>query len=160
MKKLFILSLLLAGIAQLPAQQVLTFEQLAPRLSTQSDTVYVVNFWATWCGPCVAELPHFEKLQEQHKGQKFKLLLVSLDNKNVVETKVASFIQKKNLTAEVVVLAEKDPNKWVDKVDESWTGSIPATLIFNKSQKAFYEKQFETLEELMEVFTPMTKISK
>ena len=160
MKKLFIPAVFVLGINLLPAQEILTFEQLAPRLSTQSDTVFVVNFWATWCGPCVAELPHFEKLQEQNKGQKFKLLLVSLDNKNVVETKVIPFIQKKNLTAEVVVLAEKDPNKWVDKVDESWTGSIPATLIFNRSQKAFYEKQFESFEELKEVFTPLTTTSK
>lgn len=160
MKKLFIFTVLLFGIKLLPAQQILTFGQLAPRLSTQSDTVYVVNFWATWCGPCVAELPYFEKLQEQNKDQKFKLLLVSLDNKNTVESKVVPFIQKKNLTAEVVVLAEKDPNKWVDKVDESWTGSIPATLIFSKSQKAFYEKQFESFEELKEAFIPLTTHTK
>lgn len=160
MKKLFIPAVFVLGINLLPAQEILTFEQLAPRLSTQSDTVFVVNFWATWCGPCVAELPHFEKLQEQNKDQKFKLLLVSLDNKNVVATKVTPFIQKKNLTAEVVVLAEKDPNKWVDKVDESWTGSIPATLIFNNSQKAFYEKQFESFEELKAAFTPLTTPSK
>ena len=136
----------------LAAQQLLTFEQLAPRLTTQSDTVFVVNFWATWCAPCVAELPYFEQLGLQNKDKKIKILLVSLDNKAYVESKVIPFIKKKKILSEVVVLSEKDPNKWVDKVDSTWTGSIPATLIFDKSKRLFYEQQFASFKELESAF--------
>ncbi len=130
------------------AQKTVTFDQLAPRLTTQNDTVYVVNFWATWCAPCVAELPFFERLSQTWGDQKVKVLLVSLDYKTQVESKVIPFLEKKNITVETLVLTEKDPNKWVGKVDENWTGSIPATLVFSKTKRAFFEQEFETYEDI------------
>jgi thiol-disulfide isomerase/thioredoxin len=139
---------LLAVTSALSAQQLLTFGQLAPRLTTQSDTIFVVNFWATWCAPCVAELPCLEQLSQQYKDKKVKVLLVSLDHKTQVATKVIPCIQKKNLSLEVVVLSEKDPNKWVYKVDSTWSGSIPATLVFDKNKRQFYEQQFDHFEDL------------
>ena len=141
----------------LAAQQMLTYEQLAPKLATQSDTVFVVNFWATWCGPCVAELPHFEHLNQQYKDKKVKILLVSLDFKSQINTKLIPFLQEKKLSPEVVVLNEKDPNKWVAKVDTTWTGSIPATLIFDKNKRQFYERQFAGYEDLEAALAPFFK---
>lgn len=78
---------------------------------------------------------------------------MSLDNKAHVESKVIPFIKKKKILSEVVVLSEKDPNKWVDKVDSTWTGSIPATLIFDKNKRQFYEQQFANYKELEAVFS-------
>jgi thiol-disulfide isomerase/thioredoxin len=148
MKSTIIVFCLLAVTSALSAQQLLTFGQLAPRLTTPSDTIFVVNFWATWCAPCVAELPFLEQLSQQYKDKKVKVLLVSLDHKTQVATKVIPFIQKKNLSLEVVVLSEKDPNKWVYKVDSTWSGSIPATLVFDKSKRQFYERSFDHFEDL------------
>ena len=64
---------------------LLTFEQLKPYLTTQSDSVFIINFWATWCAPCVAELPYFEKLTADLKGKKAKVILVSLDFKSQIK---------------------------------------------------------------------------
>jgi len=55
------------------------FEDMEPLLRLQNDTTYVVNFWATWCKPCIKEIPYFKELDSTYKDQKFKLLLVSLD---------------------------------------------------------------------------------
>ena len=57
----------------------LNFEALEPFLKKENDTLYVVNFWATWCKPCIKELPAFEKINSEYKSQKVKVLMVSLD---------------------------------------------------------------------------------
>lgn len=121
------------------------FEHL---LNNKNDTTYVINFWATWCKPCVAELPYFEALHEAHKDDKIKVVLVSLDFPKQLETKLVPFIEKRNLQPEVVVLLDGKYNDWIDKVSPKWSGSIPATLVYNKSKRVFYEQEFHDLAEL------------
>ncbi|HEV7230574.1 MAG TPA: TlpA disulfide reductase family protein [Bacteroidia bacterium] len=94
----------------------------------QSDTLYVVNFWATWCGPCVAELPEFNRLDSAWHGKPVKIVLVSLDFPEAWPVKLAEFIQKKKISPEVLWLDEKDANYFIPLISEKWNGSIPATL--------------------------------
>ncbi len=138
---------------------LLTFKQLEPYLTTNSDSVFIINFWATWCGPCVAELPYFEKLTADLKGQKAKVVLVSLDFKSHIQTKLLPFLKKRRLQSEVVVLVEKNPNDWIPKVHEEWSGSIPATLIFDKNKRQFYEQSFEKYKDLKEIVSPFIPIN-
>ncbi len=130
--------------AQPPA---VSFDQLKPRLSTSSDTVYIVNFWATWCVPCVKELPEFEKLNEVYRDRKVKVLLVSLDNPRHMNSRVIPFIEQHNLKSEIVLLDDPRSNRWIPEVDESWSGAIPATVFFTKDKRSFYERAF-TYDEL------------
>lgn len=114
----------------------------------QNDTTYVVNFWATWCKPCVEELPAFEKLQATYGMSKpLKVVLVSLDFPNKVQTQVIPFIKKNTIQSQVLLLDDADANRWIPLVDESWSGAIPATLIFKNKQQQFYERSF-TYQEL------------
>ncbi len=133
-----------ASYSQVPE---LSFEQLEPRLSTTSDSLYVVNFWATWCVPCVKELPEFEKLREVYSDKNVKVLLVSLDNPRHMQTRVLPFIQEHNLKSEIVLLDDPRSNQWIPLVDESWSGAIPATIFFTKNSRSFYEQAF-TYKEL------------
>lgn len=151
MQKLFF-TILLSVIFSSSYSQVKTvnFNQLEPRLSTGSDSLYIVNFWATWCVPCVKELPEFEKINEQFSGRKVKVLLVSLDNSDHIDSRVLPFIDKHNLKSEIILLDDPQSNKWIPEVDESWSGSIPATIIFSSNSRAFYEKMF-TYDELEEI---------
>lgn len=127
--------------------------QLEQWLNADTDTVYVLNFWATWCGPCVAELPDFEKLNEKYASKKVKIVLISTDFKRNVESKVKPFIKRKNLQSEVVFMDESNPNVWVNLVSPEWSGSIPATLIVSKTKgkRLFFEKQmnFKELDEIL-----------
>lgn len=122
------------------------FDRLEPYLNQKNDTVYVVNFWATWCVPCVEELPHFEKLNQKYKEDKFKMLLVSLDFPKMAESRVIPFIKENNLRAEVVLLNDPDANRWIEKVNKEWSGAIPATLIYKNSVREFFEKSFSESE--------------
>ena len=120
---------------------------MQPLLNKNNDTTYVVNFWATWCKPCVKELPAFEKLNKKYESKKLKVLLVSLDFPKQLESKVIPFVEDRNIKSEVILLKDPDANKWIPKVDSSWTGAIPATLIYKADNRKFYERSF-TYEEL------------
>jgi thiol-disulfide isomerase/thioredoxin len=124
---------------------IIALDQLESRLQNGADTTFVVNFWATWCGPCVKELPFFETLGANNAGKKFKVLLVTLDFAENLESKVIPFLEKKAIKSEVVLLDESNPNKWIPRVSEEWSGAIPAT-IFSSAQKKtrhFYEGSFK-----------------
>jgi thiol-disulfide isomerase/thioredoxin len=116
-------------------------------LTQKNDTTYVVNFWATWCVPCVEELPNFEKINSNYRKNKVKVVLVSLDMAKMIETKLLPFIKQQQLKSEVVVLRDPDADSWIPKVDSTWSGAIPATVIYNSETRKFYERSF-TYDEL------------
>lgn len=133
------------------AQKVAVFDNypaLEKEVLSDENAIYVVNFWATWCAPCVKELPHFEKLNSENKN--VKVVLVSLDFKNQFETKLLPFLKNKKINSEVVFLTDKDYNTWLPIVSKDWSGSIPATLIIKNGKKTFVEKIFSSYEELNE----------
>ena len=115
-----------------------------------ADSTYVINFWATWCVPCVKELPYFEELNAKYKDKAFKQILVSLDAPKKLERKVIPFIDKNKIESEVVLLADGKYNDWIDLVDPRWSGAIPITLILRGDQKLFYEREFHSMEEIEE----------
>lgn len=123
------------------------FQSLEPLLKMQNDTTYVINFWATWCKPCVEELPNFEKLNATYQHQKVKVVLVSLDLPKQVESGLIPYILRKELQSKVVHLKDPDANAWINKVDPQWSGAIPATIIYKANKRKFYERSF-TYEQL------------
>jgi thiol-disulfide isomerase/thioredoxin len=120
--------------------EVVKFDRLEKTLNTKTAGIQVINFWATWCAPCVKELPFFQTLNDRHDPS-LKITLVSLDFADKIST-VNSFIKKKKLTPEVILLDEPDYNSWIDRVDNHWSGAIPATLIINTAtgERKFLEK--------------------
>lgn len=133
---------------------VMDFDELYPLLNQQNDTTYVVNFWATWCAPCVREIPAFEKLYEMYKGQKVQVILVSLDFPNHLQSRVVPFVERNNVRSRVILLDDPDANRWIPMVSENWTGAIPATLIFNRESRKFFQREFY-FEELEQIILPM-----
>ncbi len=126
----------------------LNFEELQQKyFQNKNDTIYVINFWATWCKPCVEELPAFEKIASNYSDKKVKVLLVSLDFSDKIDSQVIPFLEKNNIKSEVVLLDDADANGWISKVSEAWSGAIPATVIYSKDKRKFYEQSF-TFEEL------------
>ena len=123
--------------------------------TNNSDTVYLVNYWATWCKPCVEELPDFIKLNKELKNTKFKMILVTLDFPQHIEPRVIPFIKKNNIKAQVVLL-DDDANIWINKVDKNWDGSIPVTQIIQNNVKEFHDGSLN-YNELVEIVKPKLK---
>lgn len=130
-------------------------DDLTKRISS-ADTTYVVNFWATWCKPCVAELPEFEKLNFDSAKTKVKVLLVSMDFKEDLNKRLLPFLAKNKMKSEVVLLDETDATTFIPKLDERWSGAIPATLVIKGNKKVFAEKKL-TLEQLREMISEARK---
>ncbi len=127
--------------------RVVDFAGLEPYLKKNNDTIYVVNFWATWCAPCIKEIPYFEQLGAAYRMEKVKVLMVSLDMANQLQSRLIPFMEKEMMRNEVILLDDPRSNRWIPLVDEHWSGVIPATLIYGKGFRKFYQKEF-TFEEL------------
>ena len=90
------------------------------KYTSSPDTVYIINFWATWCAPCVQELGEFNDLDRRFAGKPVKILMVSLDFKDAYPYKLQGFLKRKKLTPEVAWLSETDPNIFIPKIEEAW----------------------------------------
>jgi thiol-disulfide isomerase/thioredoxin len=126
-------------------QAVYKINDLMKRISN-SDTTYILNFWATWCKPCVEELPNFDSLSHFCKNKKSKVILVCLDFKEELNKKVNPFLKAKKIVSQCVLLDEVNGNDFVNKIDKNWSGAIPATLFLNSKKYLFIEKKLSWLE--------------
>ncbi len=133
----------------LPYPIVADFADLAPIFSRTDDKIYVINFWATWCGPCVEELPYFERLAKETNAEEVEIVMVSLDFRRDVRTKLLKFIKERPLDLPVIALTDTKTNLWIDKVDPEWGGAIPITIVYNQDKRLFFADQFANYEELL-----------
>ncbi|WP_421939547.1 TlpA disulfide reductase family protein [Pedobacter sp.] len=147
MRLFFIICLSLITYSVFGQVKLLSLDELEKRVANGKDTTYVVNFWATWCSPCVAELPHFEKLQLANLKKPVKVLLVSLDFKSKLQKAVIPFVKEKKLQSEVFLLNEPDQQAYIERIDRKWSGAIPATLFIKRDKRQFFEREF-TSDEL------------
>ncbi|MDO3693302.1 redoxin domain-containing protein [Wenyingzhuangia sp. chi5] len=134
--------------------EVYDFNGFEKFLNKKDGKIYVINFWATWCAPCVKELPYFEKLKELYKDKGVEILLVSLDFPNQYDSKLKPFIIDKKITSKVIALDDVDMNTWIPKVNENWSGALPATIIYKNDESKFFEQSFtyEILENEVKQF--------
>ncbi len=148
--------LLATTIFEVNAQKVqqIRLIQLEQIIYAQKAPVVVVNFWATWCQPCVEELPHFEKISKENPA--VKVLLINLDPLTNTTAKVRPFLKSRRITAQVYILDEDKPDQWIGRVHIDWSGAIPATLFIANQQKQLVEQQLtkEQLENKIQSLLP------
>lgn len=134
-----------------------SFSEFKHELEKTNDKVHVVNFWATWCKPCVKELPYFEQLHHNYKDKNVEVNLVSLDMEHQIESHLKPFIKKHNLQSNLLLLLDGKRNEWMPQVDKVWSGGIPVTLIYNKENSLFLDFAFSNYEELELYLNQFTK---
>tara|TARA_B100001741_G_C16362727_1_gene509437 strand:+ start:141 stop:632 length:492 start_codon:yes stop_codon:yes gene_type:complete len=131
--------------------EVVDFDGLYSKIDLSINKTYVINFWATWCAPCVKELPYFERVNKDFNDKNIEVILVSLDFPSQIESKLKPYLKRNKIKSKVILLDDSKMNTWVPKVHEQWDGGIPATLIVNNSNYKFYPKPFEKEELFAEI---------
>lgn len=109
------------------------------------DKIKVINFWATWCAPCVEELPYFESISSSYLRE-VDMIFISLDNKNTIQSVVNPFLKKNEIKSTVLLLDDPYAAEWIPIVDQHWDGAIPVTLIISKNKKQFYNKALSKVD--------------
>ncbi len=135
------------------AVKIIKLPELQKILSYEGDKILVLNFWATWCAPCVKELPYLEQIYQNYKDKNVEVVLVSLDFAADVE-KAKKLLAKKNIQIPATfLLDETDYDAWIDRIEASWQGAIPATLVLNnaKKERVFInqETNYQQLESII-----------
>jgi len=131
---------MLVSTSKLAGQNIeyIKVPELTKILNNPDNKLFVINFWATWCQPCIIELPHFEKVAKDYESTKVKFILVSLDFPSQIKSRLIPFLKKNKVTLDVAVMTDVDYNSWIDLVDPLWQGNIPATLFLNNATKKRY----------------------
>lgn len=132
--------------------QVVDLEDLQRMIAETGKGTKVINFWATWCAPCIKELPLFEKLSEGREDVSVTLVSLDLDLDPDPE-KVRRFVKQRNIHSPVLILDAGNPNEWIGKIDGGWSGALPATLVINGAtgKRLLVERELHEgdLEELI-----------
>jgi thiol-disulfide isomerase/thioredoxin len=112
---------------------------VAKLVHNATKKLLVVNVWATWCGPCVAELPEFVTINRMYRGRPFRLVTISMDDpaKKAAALKV---LREKHVACTNCLATFKDRDRFADRLDKKWEGPLPHTLVIAPGGKVLYRK--------------------
>ena len=130
------------------------FADVSGLFNQQSDTTYVVNFWATWCRPCREEIPLLQQLARDRSDANLQVVLVSLDTEPSAIERIPAFLKKEAPDLPAIVLTDEDP-AWGKTIDRVWSGSLPTTIIYRKDLRYVYRREFRTYIDLQGAVTPL-----
>lgn len=125
-----------------------SFSEIQKWLDKNNDKIKVLNFWATSCPPCLKEMPHFMELVHKYDDTALDVLLVSLDRAKDLNKRVIPFVKKHKITQEVVLLADDNYSSWTAKIDKSWYGALPATIIMKGNKRHFKFGAYTSFDSL------------
>lgn len=149
---LILLILAPGSICMGQSAELVKLDKLQKIIQNEQEQIQVINFWATWCAPCLKELPLFEKIHTNTKDVLVRLVSMDMDLDPDPE-KVRKFVIRKKIQSQVLILNEQNPNLWIDQLDKAWSGALPATLVINNKtgKRKFVEKELHEgdLEKLI-----------
>ena len=132
--------------------EILSFEAFEKHIQSRKDNkLYIYNFWATWCKPCVEEIPYFEQLATTYPNN-VEVILVSLDDPATAQKNLPAFIEQMRINSKVIVV-KNFGDKAISTINSDWDGAIPASLFINPVKEVHEFKAqsftFSALEKLL-----------
>jgi thiol-disulfide isomerase/thioredoxin len=149
MRRIFFIGLIIFLSADMTGQEIKSVKITdLEKIIAESKTSLVISFWATWCKPCVEEIPYFQEEVKKHSGDSLQLLLVSLDYKEEFPAGIKAVAKKRKLVVPIMWLDETNADYFCPRIDTSWSGAIPASLFINNKTgyRKFYEQQLSREE--------------
>lgn len=140
------------AISSLCAQEVKTvkYEQMVEVIEQKGERLTIVNFWATWCGPCIEEIPHFVDVFNRYKeSANLDIVFVSLDRATGID-EVEAFVKSHNMPGELLLLDDvRRFNEWIPKVHPDWEGGLPATGFYRDGELLEFQPNMLSEEALV-----------
>ena len=112
---------------------------MARLAKNNTDKLVVVNLWATWCGPCVAELPELVTMNRMYRVRKFQLVTISLDDLSKRDDAL-KVLKDNHVSATNLILSSDDRDKFAEALDQQWPGPVPYTFLIAPGGKIVYRK--------------------
>ena len=112
---------------------------VARLVKNDTNSLLMVNLWATWCGPCVAELPEFVEMNRMYRNRRFKLVTISMDEPSKQDDAL-KVLKDNHVAAKNYLLKTDDRDKFAEALDKDWPGPVPYTLIVAPGGKVLYRK--------------------
>lgn len=154
MKRIALIACFLFFLLEINAQSIPNWKITElEEFINKSETPVIINFWATYCAPCLKELPYFQELVKNYEKKGVKLILVSLDFKEAYPDKIKKISGKLKFTAPIVWLDETNADYFCPKVDNKWSGVMPATLFINNKTgfRSFFEESIPKIKLEQEI---------
>ncbi len=112
---------------------------VAKLAKNEGDKLLLINVWASWCGPCVEELPEFVTMNRMYRRRPFRLVTLSMDEPEKKDAAL-KVLREKHVAADNYILTIKDRDKFADLLDKDWPGPLPHTLLIAPGGKVLYRK--------------------
>jgi thiol-disulfide isomerase/thioredoxin len=122
-----------------PAPRAINGEEMQSLLKRDGNRPLLVNFWATWCGPCREEFPDLVKIDARYRPKGLDFIAISLDDLADLNTEVPKFLKTMKARMPVYLLNMPDPEPAINSVDRAWSGALPATFLYNKNGQVVYK---------------------
>ena len=132
------------------------FEDLSALFSQRNDTTYLINFWATWCKPCLEELPLLQQLQDSRSEAPLRIILVSLDTEAGAIDRIPAYLAGRAISLPTVVLTD-ERQSWMRGLDEHWDGALPTTFVYRNDLRYIYRRNFRTLPDVAAAVEPLLR---
>ena len=132
-----------AASPEVSSVEVLTIRGLLNLLQGSRGSVTVLNLWATWCKPCLEEMPELARFARTYRAKGVKFLSVSADHPDDLSERVRTYVEREELPFAVWVVGGESPEELAQAIDRQWQGSLPATFVFDASgtrRQAWYGK--------------------
>ena len=156
MSRILLVLLLCCSTAQLDAQNYrsVSWQDIQQLAESEPDTLTIINFWATWCKPCIAEMPYLDALADCINGIPVRVVFVSVDDEQRRATALEPFLERRTLQGEVWSLENGYPYDWIDRIEPEWSGAIPASIFIVGSKKRFFEQELDAaaLQQIVNQF--------
>ena len=108
----------------------------------KSGKFRLVNFWATWCGPCLAEFPELTRVNRMYRHREFEFVTVAANFPDE-KRKVLDLLQKQQASNKNYIFGENDKYKMMGAFDPNWDGGLPYTVLISPTGQILYQKQGE-----------------
>lgn len=130
------------------------FAEIEDLFGQRNDTTYLVNFWATWCKPCLEELPMLSELQHNYQDRPLRVLLISLDTQSAAIERIPDYLSGRGIDLATIVLTDTLPS-WQRQLDEHWSGELPTSIIYRNELRYVYRRNFMTLPDAEAAVSPL-----